>query len=497
MTNLALPYAYAKQWRLAVSARTEHDETEIMHVDELHPTLVAALTEHFGAGLRFRQASPDEHQKALSDIYEKSGEKAEHINAGMADLIDLSGFGEDLADKHDLLEDAEEAPIIQLINAILSEASLAGASDIHIETFEDRVSVRYRVDGVLIDAVNPERELAAMLVSRVKVMARLDIAERRLPQDGRMALQIAGRVLDVRVSTLPTRHGERLVLRLLEKGSRQLTLDQLGQTAHQSELFKQWIREPHGIILVTGPTGSGKSTTLYAALSTLNTGKHNILTVEDPIEVDMDGIGQTQVNQKIDMSFSRGLRAILRQDPDIVMVGEIRDPETAAISVQASLTGHLVLSTLHTNTAAGAIPRLLELGIEPFLLSSSLTGVLAQRLVRKLCTHCAQPQSPNETELQLLASLDSSPTELLRGEGCQHCNHTGYKGRTAIYDFLSIDESMQALIHSGANQQEWQEAARLRGDGLVRDGLQKAAEGITSLEEVMRVTRSAQEAVEK
>jgi len=484
-----LPYACAKEWRCVADVPAAGGADPVVrYVDELHPTVIASLHGCYGLELGFERISESAFDRALTETYEHRGDGAAAISAGMAEAIDLTELGEELSDTHDLLGDAADAPVIRLINAILTEATRAGASDVHLETFENRVGVRFRVDGVLLDTVNPDRELARMLVSRVKVMARLDIAERRLPQDGRMAIRIAGRILDVRVSTLPTRHGERLVLRLLEKDESR-DLDQLGQSEAQHREFRTWLARPHGVILVTGPTGSGKSTTLYAALKRLNNGSRNILTVEDPVEMDVDGIGQTQVNHKIDMTFARGLRAILRQDPDVVMVGEIRDPETAAIAVQASLTGHLVLSTLHTNTALGAIPRLIELGVEPFLLSTSLTGIMAQRLVRTLCPHCREERPADISERHFLDAHGRSATSLYEGAGCGRCNRSGYKGRTAIYDLVSVDAGLQRLVHRASTDARWQEEfdGADADNGLLLDGIDKACRGVTTLREAIRV----------
>ncbi len=350
--------------------------------------------------------------------------------------------------------------------------------------------VRFRVDGVLREILRPNRKLSSMLVSRIKVMAKLDIAEKRVPQDGRITLRIAGRAVDVRVSTMPSSHGERVVLRLLDKNNARLNLEDLGMTKVNRDHFSTLIRKPHGIILVTGPTGSGKSTTLYAGLSEINSKDRNILTVEDPIEFDLAGIGQTQVNPRVDMTFARGLRAILRQDPDVVMVGEIRDIETAQIAVQASLTGHLVLSTLHTNTAAGAITRLEDMGIEPFLLSSSLLAVLSQRLVRTLCPDCKTPHSPTEQEVAILGMDDiaSTPT-IYSPKGCAACNQTGYRGRTGIHELLMVDEAIRDMMHEGHGEQAIEKYIRKTTPSIREDGCRKVLAGITSLEEVLRVTR--------
>jgi len=374
---------------------------------------------------------------------------------------------------------------------MLGEAIKEGASDIHIETFETQLLVRFRVDGVLREILRPNRKMASMLVSRIKVMSKMDIAEKRVPQDGRITLRIAGRAVDVRVSTMPSSHGERVVLRLLDKNNVRLNLQDLGMTKTNRGFFSSLVRKPHGIILVTGPTGSGKSTTLYAGLSEINSKDRNILTVEDPIEFDLQGIGQTQVNAKVDMTFARGLRAILRQDPDVVMVGEIRDLETAQISVQASLTGHLVMSTLHTNTAAGAITRLEDMGIEPFLLSSSLLAVLSQRLVRTLCPDCKTPHIPSEQECEILGlkSADASGHAIHSPKGCAACNQTGYRGRTGIHELLVVDEGIRELIHNGHGEQAIEKYIRQNTPSIRDDGCGKVLLGFTSLEEVLRVTR--------
>ena len=403
--------------------------------------------------------------------------------------VDLYSLADEMTESEDLLENEDDAPIIKLINAMLSEAIKENASDIHIETFENSLQIRFRVDGVLREVLKPNRKLASLLVSRIKVMAKLDIAEKRIPQDGRISLRIGGRAVDVRVSTMPTGHGERVVLRLLDKNSARLDLQDLGMTEGVRHLFTQLIEKPHGIILVTGPTGSGKSTTLYAGLNQIDAKERNILTVEDPIEYAIEGIGQTQVNTKVDMTFARGLRAILRQDPDVVMVGEIRDLETAQIAVQASLTGHLVLSTLHTNTASGAITRMEDMGVEPFLLSSSLLGVLAQRLVRTLCPHCREAYLPEEDQRQLLHLPENSPVKIYRAIGCEECNHKGYRGRTGIHELLTVDDKVRELIHNGHGEQAIEKYIRKTSVSIRHDGFDKVMSGQTTLEEVLRVTR--------
>ena len=368
---------------------------------------LAAIAEaqRFGRRLPLKALGEDAFNQALAASYQHDSSAAMQLAEDLGGSLDLAALADQVPETEDLMEQEDDAPIIRLINAILGEAIRENASDIHLETFEKRLVVRFRVDGVLREVLEPKRELAALLVSRIKVMARLDIAEKRIPQDGRISLRVGGREVDIRVSTLPSANGERVVLRLLDKQAGRLNLQHLGMSERDRKLMDETVRKPHGILLVTGPTGSGKTTTLYASLTTLNDRTRNILTVEDPIEYHLEGIGQTQVNAKVDMTFARGLRAILRQDPDVVMVGEIRDRETAEIAVQASLTGHLVLSTLHTNSAIGAITRLVDMGIEPFLLSSSMLGVLAQRLVRVLCPACKSPTAPTRPSARCSASI--------------------------------------------------------------------------------------------
>jgi general secretion pathway protein E len=395
-------------------------------------------------------------------------------------------MAEDLAERTDLLAGDDDAPIIRLINAILSQAVREGASDIHLEPFEDRVSVRFRTDGVLNEVLSPKPELAPVLVSRLKVMARLDIAEKRLPQDGRITVRLAGHAVDIRVSTIPSAFGERIVLRLLDQSAGTLSLDQLMMPKQVQDRLSRALLKPHGIILVTGPTGSGKTTTLYSGLSHINSRSRNILTIEDPVEYLLPGIGQTQVNPKVEMTFARGLRAILRQDPDVVMVGEIRDGETAEIAIQASLTGHLVLSTLHTNTAIGAVLRLKDMGVEPFLLASSLEVVMAQRLVRLLCNHCKESYLPVDSERDMLKIPPNTP--IFRPVGCSHCNNQGYRGRKGIYELIEINERLRHLIHEQAGEQELLAEARKHSQSISDDGRQCVLDGITSMEEVLRVT---------
>jgi len=437
----------------------------------------------------FSEVSDDEFEANLAQVYQDDSGEAMAAMEDIGDDMDLFQLAEELPETEDLLEADDDAPIIKLINALLTEAIKVSASDIHVETFENDLKVRFRVDGVLREVLSPSKKLAPLLVSRIKVMAKLDIAEKRIPQDGRIALKIANRGVDVRVSTIPSSHGERVVMRLLDKQAGRLSFSHLGMPQELMKKMDVLLHKPHGIILVTGPTGSGKTTTLYAGLTLLNSPSRNILTVEDPIEYLLDGIGQTQVNSKVDMTFARGLRAILRQDPDVVMVGEIRDLETAQIAVQASLTGHLVLSTLHTNTASGAVTRLQDMGIEPFLLSSSLLGVLAQRLVRTLCTNCKREALANNKECELMGFDASIPPKIFHAEGCAECNNLGYRGRQGIFELLMIDEDVREKIHNGAGELDIEKYARAHGFSIREDGKNRVLEGITTIEEVLRVTR--------
>ncbi len=482
-----LPYSFAK--RHGVLIKTDDEKSTIAHLEESTALALIEAQRYLGSSADFEALTEDEFNLLLQKTYEQGSAQAQQMMDNIGDDLDLNDIADQLPEPEDLLESADEAPIIRLINALLAEAVKEAASDIHIEPFEDKMVVRLRVDGVLRQILQPLRAMAPMVISRLKVMAKLDIAEKRLPQDGRISLRIGGRAVDVRVSTLPSIHGERIVLRLLDKQAGRLDLKQLGTRTDELEVMESLIRRPHGIILVTGPTGSGKTTTLYAVLSTLNDRKRNILTVEDPIEYYLDGIGQTQVNPKVDMTFARGLRAILRQDPDIVMVGEIRDLETVEIAVQASLTGHLVLSTLHTNTAVGAITRLRDMGVEPFLLSSSIIGVLAQRLLRRLCPDCKEAYTATQADLDTLeiTSETDNPLTLYRPKGCKACSYQGYRGRSGIFELVVIDDAMKNLIHDGAGEHELNNQARTRSRSMLQNAREKAVSGETSLEEVIRV----------
>ena len=482
---LRLPFAFAKRYGLLL--RQKGDGTaECLYRPPVSPTEMAEVRRQLHVPFRLVPVAPAEFDEQLQRLYE-GGEESARAVEGLEGDTDLAHLAQELPEQADLLESEDDAPIIRLINAILTQAVRENASDIHVEPFENRLVVRFRVDGVLREVVQSRRGVAPLVVSRIKVMSKLDIAEKRLPQDGRISLRVAGRAVDVRVSTIPSGHGERVVLRLLDKQAGRLELGALGMDARTQTQIDELIHKPHGILLVTGPTGSGKTTTLYAALERLNDNTRNIMTVEDPIEYYIDGIGQTQVNTTVEMTFARGLRAILRQDPDVVMVGEIRDLETAQIAVQASLTGHLVLSTLHTNTAAGAMTRLRDMGIEPFLLSSSLIGVLAQRLVRVLdpVTRVAAPAGDYERRLLNLKPGDPSPTLFRPGNEAG----SGYRGRTGIYELILVDDAMRTMIHDGASEQDLERHARLSTRSIRDDGLRKVMAGDTTIEEVLRVTR--------
>ncbi|MHA6494467.1 type II secretion system ATPase GspE [Pseudomonas borbori] len=481
-----LPFSFAK--RHGVVLLIDATPPCLAHRPQVELVALAEAQRFVGRQLPLRMLPIEAFEQALARAYQhESG--AMQLAEGLGGSLDLAALAEQVPETEDLLEQEDDAPIIRLINAILGEAIKEDASDIHLETFEKRLVVRFRVDGVLREVLEPKRELAALLVSRIKVMARLDIAEKRIPQDGRISLKVGGREVDIRVSTLPSANGERVVLRLLDKQAGRLNLQHLGMSARDRQVMEETVRKPHGILLVTGPTGSGKTTTLYASLVSLNDRTRNILTVEDPIEYHLEGIGQTQVNPKVDMTFARGLRAILRQDPDVVMVGEIRDKETAEIAVQASLTGHLVLSTLHTNSAIGAITRLVDMGIEPFLLSSSLLGVLAQRLVRVLCPQCKEAYQADAAECAVLAVSPDQPPTLYHARGCSECHQQGYRGRTGIYELVVFDDRLRTLIHNAASEQDMTRHARALGPSIRDDGRRKVLEGATTIEEVLRVTR--------
>ena len=490
-TPASLPFAFAKRFGVVMvfapnagGANAEGSAELVCHKQPALTTL-AEVRRLVGREFRLRMVAEDEFDRIVTETYARDSSEARQMVEDLGDEIDLASLANSVPETEDLLEQEDDAPIIRLINALLAEAIRENASDVHIETFEKELVVRFRVDGVMREVVKPKRELAPLLVSRIKVMARLDIAEKRIPQDGRISLRIGGREVDVRVSTMPASSGERVVLRLLDKQAGRLRLENLGMYENALQRLRDVVHKPHGIFLVTGPTGSGKTTTLYGSLAELSANTINILTVEDPIEYNLPGIGQTQVNTKADMTFARGLRAILRQDPDVVMVGEIRDLETAEIAVQASLTGHLVMSTLHTNTAVGAVTRLMDMGVEPFLLSSSLVGVLAQRLVRALCVECRVEREATTAELQFLREESAQVCE---AKGCEACSNSGYKGRTGIYELVVVDDTIRRLIHDQVSEQELAGYARRLAPSIREDGKAKVLEGVTTVQEVLRVT---------
>ena len=457
-----LPYAFARASQLLL----EEDGGQLLlwHGPAPQPGPLSEVLRKYPSVL-LQQAPAAELAQRISAAYAQGESSAATVVSEVEEEADLSRMMQELPAVEDLLESAGDAPIIRMLNALLTQAARDGASDIHIEPYERHSSVRFRVDGQLREVVQPNRALHAALISRLKIMADLDIAEKRLPQDGRISLRLGTRAIDVRVSTLPNAHGERAVLRLLDKSASKLSLEAVGMQGTVLAQFEHLITQPHGILLVTGPTGSGKTTTLYAALSRLDAARSNIMTVEDPIEYELPGVGQTQVNARIELTFAKALRAILRQDPDVIMIGEIRDFETAQIAIQASLTGHLVLATLHTNDAASAVTRLTDMGVEPFLLASSLLGALAQRLVRKLCGSC-------------------------HGTGCEACGQTGYQGRTGVFELLTVDDAIRALIHRQAGEADIRVQAQTAGMQLMREDAERLiAAGITSREEVLRVTR--------
>ncbi|MEE9494323.1 MAG: type II secretion system ATPase GspE [Gammaproteobacteria bacterium] len=485
--SLRPSFAFAKRHGVLVT-EFEDDHARVVLSPAADPQALVELKRVLKRPMKLERVDEARFDALLASVYEKDSNQAMQMMGEMEDL-DLFQVAQALPETEDLLESEDDAPIIRLINALLTEAIKENASDIHIEPFENRLVVRFRVDGVLREVLQPQRVLAPLLVSRIKVMAKLDIAEKRLPQDGRISLRVAGRAVDVRVSTLPSGHGERVVLRLLDKQAGRLNLEHLGMASETLRGVDEVISRPHGIILVTGPTGSGKTTTLYAALERMNNKRRNIMTVEDPIEYYLDGIGQTQVNTKVEMSFARGLRAILRQDPDIVMVGEIRDLETADIAVQASLTGHLVLSTLHTNSAVGAVTRMRDMGVEPFLLSSSLIGVMAQRLVRVLCETCKEPYVASDSDCKMMGLDPAAPPTIYHAAGCEACSQLGYKGRTGIYELVPITNELRSMIHDGGSEMEMEASARKNTPSMREDGWRRVLTGETTVEEVLRVSR--------
>ena len=482
-----LSYAFARQHGV-VAVPGEDGTVVLAHKASTPRDALIEARRAVGHPVARETLTPEAFEQRLSGLYAQAdlaGASEDALGAPQ----DLSALADGLPQTSDLLDSSDDAPVIRLINGVLQEAIRSRASDIHIEPYEERLAVRFRIDGTLSEALSLPARLAPALTSRVKVMSRLDIAQKRIPQDGRFSLNLGERAIDLRVSTLPSRHGERVVMRILEKDNQRMALEELGMDPDVQKAFATSLARPNGIILVTGPTGSGKTTSLYAALSRLNDGSRNILTVEDPVEYALDGIGQTQVNNAVGMCFAAGLRAILRQDPDVVMVGEIRDPETAEIAVQASLTGHLVLSTVHTNSALASVARLRDMGVEPFLLSSTLTALVAQRLVRRLCDHCKEGYTPTKAEAAELG-LTAAGQTFYKPVGCSHCSQVGYVGRLGLYEIVPMDETLRTMIHQGATEGEMGAHAFANRQTLLQDGAEKVMAGQTSSDEVLRVCRT-------
>ncbi|QEH80672.1 type II secretion system protein GspE [Sphingomonas sp. C8-2] len=481
----ALPYGFARRHGVLVQPAAGEGDARCLFRTGASPEAMLEVQRRFGAGLAFEPVAEEAFESAVAAAYRDSAGGT----MDLADTDDLATLADSAAAVDDLLDSRDDSPVIRLINALLLQAVRDSASDIHVETQEKRLIVRFRIDGVLRDVVEPKRALAPLLVSRIKVMARLDIAEKRVPQDGRVTLRVGGYDIDVRVSTIPTQHGERVVMRLLDRGSTGLDTAALGLSERDRDVFLGLLDRPHGILLVTGPTGSGKTTTLYTALTHLNDRKRNIMTVEDPIEYELAGVAQTQVNARTGMTFARGLRAILRQDPDVIMVGEIRDQETAEVAVRSSMTGHFVLSTLHTNSAIGSITRLIDMGVERYLLAPMVVGLIAQRLVRRLCEHCRWQDRATEADSALLGRAIKPGKKIWRAQGCEHCHGEGYKGRMALYEVVAADDELRRLIHDGASEAELTAAARKAGPSLLDDGIAKLRAGLTTIEEVARVVQ--------
>ena len=485
-----IPYAFARRHGVVlVDARADDGQGRLSVAlrEGSDPRVLVEVRRHLARSFDVTMASTQEFEKLLSDHYSMDGSAAAMAGSLAMGGDDLAFIAGDLPTAEDLLDSGDDAPAIRLINGILAEAARQGVSDIHIEPYETGLIVRMRMDGVLTETLRMPPHVAPVVVSRIKVMARLDIAERRVPQDGRISLSLGGKLLDVRVSTLPSRAGERVVLRILDKENAGISMDVLGLSGATDAVLRGALKEPNGIILVTGPTGSGKTTTLYAGLRLLNDGSRNILTVEDPVEYAIEGVGQTQVNAKVGLTFAAGLRAILRQDPDVVMVGEIRDRETAEIAVQASLTGHLVLSTVHTNDAVGAITRMRDMKVEPFLLASTLRAVIAQRLVRRLCHACREPVAADKSVSALLGVDEGTPIH--RSHGCEQCGGTGYKGRVGVFEAIRVDDAIRRMINEGGDESLIARHAFLNAPNLVAAARALVLAGETSAEEAIRISR--------
>lgn len=480
-----LKYTFSRDHGYAVTSLMD-GVAEVAVRDGAAPAMLSEVRRVAGVSLKLKATDKQAFDAILSELHAVEG-----INSDIDEELpteSLDSALEGIVETADLLASEDDAPVIRLINSLIAEAVKTKASDIHLEPFENRLSVRLRVDGVLSEIASLAARMAPYIVSRIKVMARLDIAEKRIPQDGRISLKLGERTFDVRVSTLPSRHGERVVLRLLDTASAHLSLVDLGMSEDVFARMNDLLMEPNGILLVTGPTGSGKTTTLYAGLTLLNDRSKNIMTVEDPVEYALDGVSQTQVNSKVGMTFASGLRAILRQDPDVVMVGEIRDMETAEMAIQASLTGHLVFSTVHTNSAVAAITRLRDMGVEPFLLASTVKGILAQRLVRKLCKHCKKP-AEDQAHIRHQLGGDCGDAIFYEPIGCPSCGGKGYSGRQGIYELVKITPEIRAMIQDGISEQDIETHAFKDVDSLSTSGRKLVLDGITTVEEVLRVSR--------
>ena len=486
-----IPYRFAREHNVLLTSVEDHaDKRTVTLCCPALPSfsIIAELKRFLNAGVQFNTISKEEFDSQLRKAYSRGQSEATQMAEDLGEDVDLEQLIQDIPKATDLLEEADDAPIIKLINALFNQAIREQASDIHIEAYENNSVVRFRIDGVLKDITNFHRGFHGAVVSRLKVLAKLAIADKRLPPAGRLSLRVGDHAIDVRVSTLPTQHGERIVLRILDKQASRFNIADLGMDESMQQRFKQLTRALHGMFLVTGPTGSGKTTTLYAGLSHIDRTQRNIVTVEDPVEYDLEGIGQVHVNTKTGLTFANGLRSILRQDPDVVLVGEIRDLETAEIAIQASLTGHLVLSTLHTNTAVGAITRLQDMGVDSYLIASSLSGLMAQRLVRVLCNNCKKSSPATDKELQILGAGDDEEITLYHHDGCPECNHTGFRNRIGIFELIVIDNEIKTMIHNGADEQAMISVIRKNSPSILSNGLDRVRQGITSLDEVLRVT---------
>ncbi|MGD8483270.1 MAG: type II secretion system ATPase GspE [Thioalkalispiraceae bacterium] len=490
-----LPYSFARHHGVLV-LNTNVQCARVAYRADTKAWVLEEVRRFLGVPVALELLSADAFREHLAHHYESDNQASSQMIADLGSDLGVDSIAQELREPEDLLDSADDAPIIRLINALFTQAVKDNASDIHIEPFEDQLIIRMRIDGVMHEIMQLPVSLAPLLVSRVKVMAHLDISEKRLPQDGRISLRVASHPVDIRVSTLPSSGGERVVLRLLDKNAGRIDLVKLGMEGETLAGLKKLIHKPHGILLVTGPTGSGKSTTLYAAIDELNDRSMTIVTLEDPIEYYINGISQTQVNPKVELTFARGLRAILRQDPDVIMVGEIRDLETVEVAIQASLTGHLVFSTLHTNSAIGALTRLRDMGVDSYLLSSSLIGVLAQRLIRLLCPACKEPHPLSDADCEKLQTtcgehgIDmSNPPMIYQPRGCDNCHGTGYSGRSGIYELVTIDEHLRSLIHNNASEQDITAYVSSKWRNLRQDGLRRVLDGDTSIDELLRVTQ--------